>query len=362
MNIIYTINISASSSMMGQWQIYHIVSELRDNGMDVCVFNFNAYESLDMANDALLMLAKKRRPDLITCPYNERVLYIETLNELSKCGIATLLICFDNLVEPYVHKRVAKHYSLAWLTSRETEKYFKNRGAATVFLPYAANPSLCMPSYSNNINRICFIGTPYGARKIMLNQITDNHIPLDIYYDEKSGNVPRAPSRRRIIGSSVKKLMYSPGRRLVLGSLQYKLSRDKSEHNSETLSRYPSVAVHAQGKIYSNYSLSLASTCARNTIVMKKPVPIVNLRSFEIPMCGGVQFCMYNRELSAYFEEGKEIVFYRSRDELREKAVYYLNEKRCAEIGAMKRNARLRAENAHTWMHRFQKAFDVLGL
>ena len=67
-------------------------------------------------------------------------------------------------------------------------------------------------------------------------------------------------------------------------------------------------------KVYSKYSLALSSTAARNTGVLKHSLYIVNFRSFEIPMSGGLQICQYTDEMAEYFDDGKEIIFYRSKD------------------------------------------------
>ncbi len=108
--------------------------------------------------------------------------------------------------------------------------------------------------------------------------------------------------------------------------------------------------------------MSLSSTSARNTGILNHPVDIVNLRSFEVPMCGGLQFCAHFDEIAEYFEEGKEIVFYRSNEDMIDKAKYYLKSENKDLRIQMKLAARKRAENEHSWFNRFKKVFDYLGL
>ena len=79
-------------------------------------------------------------------------------------------------------------------------------------------------------------------------------------------------------------------------------------------------------------------------------------------MSGGIQICKYNPELAEYFEEDKEIVFYRDNEELVDKARYYSLEASESAIRKMKEAARRRAEKEHSWWNRFSLAFDKLGI
>ena len=77
-------------------------------------------------------------------------------------------------------------------------------------------------------------------------------------------------------------------------------------------------------------------------------------------MCGGLEFAPFTEELSGYFEDGKEIVLYKSQEEFVSKAKFYLNAKNDALCLQMKQNARIRAENEHTWMNRFNNILQNL--
>lgn len=131
---------------------------------------------------------------------------------------------------------------------------------------------------------------------------------------------------------------------------------------SPMIEKYGSVSLAETNKIYAEHDLSLSIATARNTGNLKNPVMIVHLRNFEIPMSGGVQFCKYFPELAECFEDGKEIIFYQTDEEMIEKARYYLNPAREDERMVIRQAARKRAENEHTWFRRFSKAFDYLGL
>src|SRR5690606_25445138 len=85
---------------------------------------------------------------------------------------------------PFVHRKSSKYYDLVWLTSSETAYLFKRWGANTTFIPYAANPNVFVPSKFHNIRKcVGFVGSCYGNRPIVLNTISKNKIPTEIYTD-----------------------------------------------------------------------------------------------------------------------------------------------------------------------------------
>ena len=109
--------------------------------------------------------------------------------------------------------------------------------------------------------------------------------------------------------------------------------------------------------LYSNFALSLNISELRDTYILKIPIHKIHLRTFEIPMSGGLEFTNYTDELASYFTEDKEIILYKNHEEMIDKAKYYLNEKRETIIMKMKQAARRRAESEHTWTNRFDKVF-----
>ena len=120
------------------------------------------------------------------------------------------------------------------------------------------------------------------------------------------------------------------------------------------------VSLHDMGELFEQYALSLSISEARNTGVLKKPVRILHLRNFEIPMGRGLQFCQYFDDVAECFEEDKEIIFYRTAEEAVDKARFYMQEAQASTRMHIKLAARLRAEAEHTWYCRFKKAFEYL--
>jgi spore maturation protein CgeB len=83
----------------------------------------------------------------------------------------------------------------------------------------------------------------------------------------------------------------------------------------------------------------------------------LNTRTFDIPSCGAFEIVDYKEGLQDLFDIGKEIVCYRSVDELRDLIRYYLahpeERKRIVEQGYA------RVKGQHTWYQRMKEVIKV---
>ena len=88
------------------------------------------------------------------------------------------------------------------------------------------------------------------------------------------------------------------------------------------------------------------------------PVPGVNLKTFEIPLCGGFQLSDYRPGLENLFEIGKEIVVFKNTKELRAMVEYYLSHS--DERHAIAEAGRARVLKDHTMVLRMKTICDKL--
>lgn len=90
-----------------------------------------------------------------------------------------------------------------------------------------------------------------------------------------------------------------------------------------------------------------------------KSLTTVKGRDFECPGVGGCYVTTYNWELPLHYEIGKEILCYRSVEELVEiYAYYHRRPEECLKIGQA---AWRRCSAEHTWEQRFRRIFRELG-
>ena len=353
---------------MFSWQRVHFIDELQRNGITVEVVNPLDSPSLETAHEVLIGQIKSKSYDLL---FVSAPLYItkEILNIAKEQGLPSLCFRPDNLLIPYIDQDIASSFDLIWLTSRETEHLYKKWGANYFISPYAANPYTFHPELKATINKLCFIGTPYGSRSNLINTIVESGVPIDVFCKKNQQTIKAeqivykysVPSMTAM-DTLMNNIKFHEGRKVLYAKIKNLFQKHTLNEFAENLTLLPKVPFESLNSIYSNYSLSLSSTSARNTDILSKPVPVVNLRAFEIPMAGGLQFCRYNEELANYFEADKEIVFYREKEELISKALFYTNPKNDYATLQIKQAARRKAEAEHTWTNRFNEAFKLLGL
>ena len=351
-------------TMMFQWQRYHIFDELKIHGIDVDVVSPMEFSSIEEANIHLIKKAKTVHYDMFLTSFNEEFLDIATLNEIKRCDIPAVLFCPDNLTAPYRHKNICKYFDLVWLTAKETEYLFKKWEAKTIFQPYAANPYFLKPNFSDNdICRVGFIGNPHGSRIDRINSLLNGQIPVTIH--STNANVEQKFLKEKpssYVKVLVTDMRFPIGRRLAVAAIKDKLFRRELRDPFGKLERQAPVSLDRLAEANSKYALILSFTDADSTGVLKRPVPIVNLRNFEIPMSGGLQYTTYSEELASYFEPDKEIVMAQSKEEYIDKAKFYLKPENIQLRMNIRLAARKRAEANHTWYHRFGAVFDELGI
>lgn len=355
---------------MYTWSHFHYIDELQKVGHTIIKFNPCDYSSFDEANEVVLKIIRKT-PGIdifITCN-NQDIIYKETIEQLKRIGIPTCLICWDNLELPYKQKQIAPLFDFVWITSIETKYLFEKWGCKNIiFQTYAANPFCFKPQWEKTISAVGFIGSPYGSRVNKINELIEARIPCEIYSDSlfiegfnsSIGHKKNINIKDLMIKSS-RYLRFPIGRKVLYSTLKNKfLIHEKLRRDSELLRAHRSVSLNSMIKLYSNFAMSLNITELRDTYVLKSPIHKIHLRAFEIPMSGGLQFASYTDEMDSYFKDNEEIILYKNNEEFVDKARFFLDPHNENIIKNIKKAARKRAENEHTWNVRFNNIFKLL--
>jgi hypothetical protein len=84
------------------------------------------------------------------------------------------------------------------------------------------------------------------------------------------------------------------------------------------------------------------------------------LRDFEVPMSGGFYLVQKAPDHDLYYRLGQEIECWSTQEELTDKIDYYLKRPVLAE--RIRLAGEKRALTSHTWRHRFDRLFELIGL
>lgn len=357
---------------MYKWQRTHFLDELERNGHNLITYNPLDFQSMDEANEKVVDIIRGNgRIDLFLTCDESAIIYKETIEQIKELGIPTCLICWDNLELPYKQKKIAPVFDVVWITSWETRYLFESWGCKNIiFKTYAANPYHFVPKWNEPIYTVGFIGSPYGSRINKLNDLLHAGICCQVYsntlfqkgYNTSVGDIHRFDIVDVLMKIS-RYMRFPIGRKVLMSTIRNKfLAQTELDINSRNLKKKYSVSDDDMISLYSNMALSLNITELRDTYICKHPIHKIHLRTFEIPMSGGLELASYTEELASYFEEDKEIVLYRSKEEMIDKARFYLNPKNETIVTRMKLAARKRAENEHRWIDRFEYVFKALGM
>jgi spore maturation protein CgeB len=346
---------------MEKWQYFHVIDALEKNGHEVLVFNPVVFKKSLKEEISALKKNLQAVDVFLTCSGVNELKYdhLNLLNQNNK--ISKILICFDNLQDPYLHLPIVKHFDLVWLTSKENIDLFrKYEVKKLIFMPYAARVLNNNELSSKITSNVVFVGTPYGQRIQFLNKLNQNNLDVSVYSNKLLINkqLPDSVSlfNFKKLTDVLRISRYSIGRKLLISSFISRLQ--KKENISSQLNVLPSIDFDEMYTIYSESLLSLNFLDIGNTSLLQKPVYKIHLRCFEIPAAGGVQVVKKNLELSEYFENWEEIIFFDSLTDVID--IHNELSKNNSLVAKIKKKAKERVQEQHTWEFRFKKLFEEI--
>lgn len=366
MKILY--NRYKGSGNMTQWQSVNYIDEWQRAGYEIEyleVDSSNVEESIDLISSALL----RCEFDVFISACDDLVITSDISYAMRKIGVPSLLICFDNLSVPFKHKRCCSYFDLVWLTSHETKYLFDRWGANSLFMPYAANPYTYLPVSGNELPGVAFVGTCYGGRINKVEEILKHDVDVRLY----GGNAPSAegerPARNLLANfyPSIKNIyhlsLFPIGRQTLKAAVIKSTKKfEISDSLQELINNRSSLSFSEVAKTYSRSKMSLNITELWNTYLLDEPIHKLHLRTFEIPMSGGLQLTSRTDEIKDYFEEDREIVLYDSMDEFIDKSLFYMRDDNLKLREKIKKASRERSVADHSWQSRFLRAFSTLGI
>jgi spore maturation protein CgeB len=201
---------------------------------------------------------------------------------------------------------IASAFDLCWTSARVACEWYLAEGGRPFYMPEGCNANVYRPQAVSQDIPVSFIGAGYGFRKKTIRFARRYGIPIETFG-------PRWKSRS-IWGHEAVEIICRSRINLGMGGIGY----------SEWLTN-------------------------------------VKTRDFEIPCTGGGMYLTsYNPDLALHFDIGREIVCYRTDDEMVEMLRYYLTHPE--EVVEIARRGRERCLSEHRWLHRYAKICRILGI
>lgn len=365
----------------------HMIDELRRAGHEVLHVNppalagrsLDPEESGAVTVEAVRAFQQAGGCDLFFATAVDRHITAEAIHEIGRMGIPTVNLDMDDITHPYRVREVTAAFDLVWTSVRENMAVIRGFGPKKlVQMPFAANPHAFHPVPVDEEERaVCFIGACYGARARAVGSLARGDVPVRVYgsspFDVYGKEGVPVPAFRALFywEEGWERLFRSLGYRTgwvciragLLRSVEM-LWRDLPEkHLNEGPVAYAKGPSFADMPLYmSRAAVSLGSMEVASTFVLKRPLLAIRFREFEAAMCGAVHLTNRYPELEACFDEGREMLFYDSFEDLVDKARFWLDPARDAARREIRARARARSVAEHTWRHRFQRCFDELGI
>jgi spore maturation protein CgeB len=324
-------------------------------------------------NDRLLRAFRQARDggplDLFFGYFYSSVVYPQTIDLIRKSGVPTVNFSCNNVHQFDLVRDIAPRFDLCIVPELSAQADFVNVGARPVRIQLAANPSVYRPHPEPRVYDVTFVGQRYADRADLLQHLHANGV------DVRAWGAGWQPRKRLDLANVKAALALVEDERLdgVQRLVRSRLARRPATPNGsayDVSNPVDTVDTSSFGgprllqrdlvRMFSRSRLSLGFATAGNSQLAEKRLTHLRLREFEAPMSGALYLTEDQHELAEYFSIGEEMLTYSDRDDLLDKTRFDLAHPEAAE--RIRRAGHERALREHTWQHRFNQLFNVLGL
>jgi glycosyltransferase involved in cell wall biosynthesis len=370
------------------WVDLNLRRSLEDMGHQLVRFDFPGWpddadpcwqtHGKPLTNQRLLDAFRRAgRVDLFFGYFYASVVYPETLDLVRKSGVPTVNFSCNNVHQFDLVRDIAAHFDLCVVPEQAAQADFRSVGARPVRVQLAANPRVYHPLPEPRLYDVTFVGQRYADRAELLQHLYSNGVAVKAWgagwQARKRLDVAQLKAGLALVEDErldgVRRLVAQRLRRLSAGSHGLKVASCDRPDQPKGLAA-ESVDTSAFGaprllqrdlvRMFSQSRLSLGFATAGDSHRAEKRLTHLRLREFEAPMSGALYLTEDQPELAEYFTPGQEVLTYSDRDDLLDKARFYLAHQELAE--RIRRAGHERALREHTWQDRFKELFAELGL
>ncbi len=270
-----------------------------------------------MNRDLLAWIGERRQAgeaDAIFFYLSGGQVFPETMEAVSRLGIPTVNLALNDK-EGFVgrirggraegNRDICRWIDLSWTSTADAPVKYCVEGGRPIYLPEGATPSVHHPCEAEKTIDVSFVGQRYGNRPAVVDHLRRQGIAVEAF----GPGWPAGP-----------------------------------------------LPVEEMVKLYSRSRINLGF----GGVVGHTDTFCLKGRDFEIPLSGGLYLTEDHPELSRAYEIGREIVTWKSLDDLTEKVRHLLAHPEEAE--EIRRRGFARARRDHTWERRLDRVFSLLGV
>jgi hypothetical protein len=234
--------------------------------------------------------------------------------------------------------------------------------------------------------KACFVGQRYADRDRWMAELVRADVPLVIYGpgwggpaaapEDKNDKQPPPPPPEDLgrpappagsMGSYLQAIKRNIHREGLAGGLTRSVRQ--IQYRRETRKLAPIFKPFAKGplpfeKIFQAFGENEVILNFSNVWADGRPgselIPHVRLRDFEAPMCRTCYVTGHTDEIEEFYEPDKEVVIYKTPEELVDKTKFYLANPDAAE--KVREAGFQRARRDHAWTNRFEELFRKIDL
>lgn len=295
--------------------------------------------------------AHRRKPvDLFFSYLYDACIVPEAVDEIRSLGIRTVNWYCNGSYQLHLVREISPHYDHCLVPEKFRLADYRAMGARPIYCQEAANPNVYRPVDVPQDLPVSFVGQAYGDRPAYVAHLLSRGIDVRVWgrgwqalAASRHGPVQRLRRRWRNWARRIRRRPQLPAVVVLPDAIVGGVLDDEEV-----------IATYSRSKVNLGFS-AVGDTHRDGQRILQ-----VRLRDFEVPMSGGFYMVEYMEELEEFFEIGKEVVCYRSPEDLGSKIAYYLSHD--AEREAIRRAGRERCLRDHSWHRRFQDAFRAMGL
>ncbi|MGE5179076.1 MAG: glycosyltransferase [Bacteroidota bacterium] len=267
----------------------------------------------------------------------------------------------NNIHQFHLVRANARHFDVCLVPEQAALADYERAGATPLFFPMAANPDVYRPLDVPRRYEATFAGQRYADRAGNLLALRQGGVDAHVFGQGWSPDGPPAgqgmtpaPPERPPLERAIE-LMREGRNPLRAARDRAEWRRLATRHESAL---HPPVSDAEYVALFSQSAISLGFLVLGDTHRTKRPLRQVRLREFEAPMAGAFYLTEYLDEIGLHYEIGREVVCFRSREELVERCRWYLRHDE--ERLQIARAGHERARRDHTWTRRFEDLFAEL--